>query len=110
MTEPFFRFGANKAGPAKFRKKEQGKRGRSPPLPIRPVPEPANHPQIGINPTGVFAMTDPTSELLASFSSAAAGLVAKAGPAIVSVHSHRARASGFVWKPGLVVTADEALA
>jgi S1-C subfamily serine protease len=37
-------------------------------------------------------------------------LVAKATPALVSVHSHRARASGFVWKPGLVVTADEALA
>jgi S1-C subfamily serine protease len=26
------------------------------------------------------------------------------------VHAHRARASGFVWKPGLAVTADEALA
>ena len=55
-------------------------------------------------------MTDPTTDSLASFSSAVAGLVAKAAPAIVSVHSHRARASGFVWKPGLVVTADEALA
>ena len=55
-------------------------------------------------------MTDPTKDILSSFSSAAAGLVAKAAPVIVSVHSHRARASGFVWKPGLVVTADEALA
>jgi len=55
-------------------------------------------------------MTDPTPDILAAFSSATAGLVAKASPAIVSVHSHRARASGFVWKPGLVVTADEALA
>jgi S1-C subfamily serine protease len=55
-------------------------------------------------------MTDPTTDMLSSFSSAAANLVAKAAPAIVSVHSHRARASGFVWKPGLVVTADEALA
>lgn len=55
-------------------------------------------------------MTDPTTDMLSSFSSAAANLVAKATPAIVSVHSHRARASGFVWKPGLVVTADEALA
>ena len=26
------------------------------------------------------------------------------------MHSHRSRASGFVWKPGLIVTADEALA
>ena len=55
-------------------------------------------------------MTDPTTDILSSFSSAAAGVIAKAAPAIVSVHSHRARASGFVWKPGLVVTADEALA
>jgi S1-C subfamily serine protease len=53
-------------------------------------------------------MTDPT--ILASFSSALAGVVARAAPSIVSVHSHRSRASGFVWKPGLVVTADEALA
>jgi S1-C subfamily serine protease len=28
----------------------------------------------------------------------------------VSIHSHRALSSGFVWKPGLIVTADEALA
>jgi S1-C subfamily serine protease len=55
-------------------------------------------------------MTDPTTDILSSFSSAVAGLVAKAAPAVVSVHSHRSRASGFVWKPGLVVTADEALA
>jgi S1-C subfamily serine protease len=53
-------------------------------------------------------MTD--QAILASFSSALAGIVAKTAPAIVSVHSHRARASGFVWKPGLIVTADEALA
>src|SRR5258708_29999318 len=53
-------------------------------------------------------MTDPT--ILASFSSALASVVARAAPSIVSVHSHRSRASGFVWKPGLVVTADEALA
>jgi len=36
--------------------------------------------------------------------------VAKAAPFIVSIHSHRSRSSGFVWKPGLIVTADEALA
>jgi S1-C subfamily serine protease len=53
-------------------------------------------------------MTDPTT--LASLSSAVADIVAKTAPAIVSVHSHRSRASGFVWKAGLVVTADEALA
>src|SRR6266478_630671 len=53
-------------------------------------------------------MTDPT--MLSSFSSALASVVARAAPSIVSVHSHRSRASGFVWKPGLIVTADEALA
>ncbi len=53
-------------------------------------------------------MTDLTP--LASLSSAVADLVARAAPAIVSVHSHRHQATGFVWKPGLIVTADEALA
>jgi S1-C subfamily serine protease len=55
-------------------------------------------------------MTDPNAAILSSFSSALADLVARTKPAIVSVHSHRSRASGFVWKPGLIVTADEALA
>ena len=50
------------------------------------------------------------SVTLSALSSAVAGIVATTAPAIVSVHSHRARASGFVWKPGFVVTADEALA
>jgi S1-C subfamily serine protease len=47
---------------------------------------------------------------LSSFSSAVTDAVASAAPAIVSVHSRRSRASGFVWKAGLVVTADETLA
>lgn len=53
-------------------------------------------------------MTEPS--LLSSFSSALAGVAARAAPAVMSVHSHRQRATGFVWKPGLVVTAEEALA
>ncbi len=53
-------------------------------------------------------MTDPN--ILSSLSSALSETIARAAPAIVSVHSHRLRASGFVWKPGLIVTADEALA
>jgi S1-C subfamily serine protease len=53
-------------------------------------------------------MTDPTP--LSSLSSAVAEAVARAAPAIVSVHSHRHQAAGFVWKAGLIVTADEALA
>jgi len=52
-------------------------------------------------------MTDPT---LSSLSSALADLVARTAPSVVSVHSHRSRSTGFGWKDGLIVTADEALA
>ena len=55
-------------------------------------------------------MTEPAASILPSLSSALAEIVARTRPAIVSVHSHRSRASGFVWKSGLIVTADEALA
>ena len=56
-------------------------------------------------------MTDPASFTpLQDLSGALVGLVSAAAPAIVSVHSHRARSSGFVWRSGLIVTADEALA
>ena len=55
-------------------------------------------------------MTDSSTTTLSSLSSALASIVAGAAPAIVSVRSRRSRASGFVWKAGLVVTADEALA
>ncbi|WP_065754973.1 S1C family serine protease [Bradyrhizobium paxllaeri] len=55
-------------------------------------------------------MTDPTAPILPSLSSALADMVARTKSAIVSVHSHRSRASGFIWKPGLIVTADEPLA
>jgi S1-C subfamily serine protease len=54
-------------------------------------------------------MSNPMSDL-SSFSAELERLVAAAAPAVVSVHSHRSRASGFVWRNGLVVTADEALA
>ena len=47
---------------------------------------------------------------LSSLSTAFADVVARTAPFVVSVHSHRARATGFVWKSGLIVTADEALA
>ena len=53
-------------------------------------------------------MTDPSP--LSSLSSALVDLVARTAPSIVSVHSHRSRATGFVWKSGLIITADEALA
>jgi len=55
-------------------------------------------------------MTHSSTGPLAAVSSSFAEIVARTAPAIVSVHSHRSRASGFVWKPGLVITADEALA
>ena len=47
---------------------------------------------------------------LKTFSDAIARLVADAAPSVVSVHSHRSRASGFIWRAGLIVTADETLA
>ncbi|TFV35325.1 serine protease [Bradyrhizobium frederickii] len=53
-------------------------------------------------------MTDPSP--LSSLSSALAEVVARTAPSIVSVRSHRFRSTGFVWKSGLIVTADEALA
>jgi S1-C subfamily serine protease len=53
-------------------------------------------------------MTDLTP--LSALSSALADVVARAAPSVVSVHSHRSRAAGFVWKGGLIVTADETLA
>jgi S1-C subfamily serine protease len=51
-----------------------------------------------------------TAPLLAEFSASLAGIVAAASPALVSVHAQQRSTSGFVWKPGLIVTADEALA
>ncbi len=51
----------------------------------------------------------PADDLL-RFSDALASLVARAAPHVVSVRSHRSRSSGFAWKPGLIVTAEEALA
>ncbi len=51
----------------------------------------------------------PASPLL-GLSDAIADLVAGVAGSVVAVHSRRARSSGFVWRPGLIVTADEALA
>ena len=48
--------------------------------------------------------------LLQQFSDALADVVAQAAPSVVAIHSARSRSSGFVWRPGLIVTADEALA
>lgn len=47
---------------------------------------------------------------LQDLSATLTGLIAAAGQSVVSVHSKGARSSGFVWRPGLIVTADDALA
>jgi S1-C subfamily serine protease len=46
---------------------------------------------------------------LQNLSSALSGLVANLAPSIVSIHSRQSRSSGFVWRHGLIVTAEEAL-
>ena len=43
-------------------------------------------------------------------STALEGIVADLAPSVVSIHSHRLQTSGFVWRPGLIVTSDEGLA
>jgi S1-C subfamily serine protease len=50
------------------------------------------------------------SSPLSALSASISNLVAATAPSVVTVSSHRARSTGFVWKDGLVVTADEALA
>ena len=47
---------------------------------------------------------------LQTLSDALADVVAVAAKGVVAVRSTRSRSSGFVWRPGLIVTADEALA
>jgi S1-C subfamily serine protease len=54
--------------------------------------------------------TAESTAILQTFSSAVSDLVARAAPSTVTIHSYRCRSSGFAWQPGLVVTADEALA
>jgi hypothetical protein len=46
---------------------------------------------------------------LKDLSAAFARLVGIAAPGIVAVQSHRSHSSGFFWRPGLIVTADEAV-
>jgi S1-C subfamily serine protease len=56
-------------------------------------------------------MSKPESTaILQTFSSAVSGLVALAAPGVVAIQTHRSRSSGFCWRPGLIVTADEPLA
>jgi S1-C subfamily serine protease len=52
-------------------------------------------------------MDDANVDPLQRFSKEIADLVRAAGRSIVDVHSHRSYGSGFAWRPGLIVTADE---
>src|SRR5687768_13602932 len=52
----------------------------------------------------------PMSREIEIISAAIEGVVATLASSVVSVHSHRMEASGFVWRPGLIVTSDEGLA
>src|SRR5580704_17198023 len=55
-------------------------------------------------------MPKPTPAIpLQQLSDALADVVDRAAPSVVSVHSTRSRSSGFVWRPGMIVTADEVL-
>jgi S1-C subfamily serine protease len=47
---------------------------------------------------------------LQQLSNALSDAVAHVAKSVVAVHSTHSRSSGFVWRPGLIVTADEALA
>jgi S1-C subfamily serine protease len=50
------------------------------------------------------------SKEIHELSGALEGMVADLAPSLVSVLSHQSRASGFIWRVGLVVTSDEGLA
>jgi len=49
----------------------------------------------------------PSASQLSTFSDEIAALVRRASRSVVGVRSHRSHGSGFAWRPGLIVTADE---
>jgi len=51
----------------------------------------------------------PDLAALSRLSEATKALAAKMAPSVVAVSSHRSRSSGFLWRPGLIVTAEDAL-
>ena len=55
-------------------------------------------------------MAHMTETALTALSQSIAAAVERAAGHVVAVTSRHSRASGFVWRPGLIVTADEALA
>jgi S1-C subfamily serine protease len=55
-------------------------------------------------------MEVPMSKEMQDLSAGLENTVASLAPSLVSVLSHRSRASGFIWRSGLIVTSDEGLA
>jgi S1-C subfamily serine protease len=55
-------------------------------------------------------MTDMTETALTALSQSISAVVERTASHVVSVISHHSLACGFVWRPGLIVTAEEALA
>ncbi len=51
-----------------------------------------------------------SAAVLRDLSDTLTDLVARASQSVVAIHSARSRSSGFIWRSGLIVTADEALA
>ena len=47
---------------------------------------------------------------MVALSTELAGLIRDVAPSLVSIQSGRAKSSGFVWRPGLIVAAEDALA
>jgi S1-C subfamily serine protease len=54
--------------------------------------------------------TSTSTSSLEAFSADLARLTAEAGKCVVGVHSHRFLSTGFVWRAGLIVAANEAIA
>src|SRR5271156_7121457 len=52
----------------------------------------------------------PASSVLLALSAEFANLIREVAPSLVSIQSGRARSTGFSWRPGLIVAAENALA
>jgi S1-C subfamily serine protease len=65
---------------------------------------------IGVLIEEVYMSQSAPASPLQQLSDSLTDVVVRAAQKIVAVHSTRSRSSGFVWRPGLIVTADEALA
>jgi S1-C subfamily serine protease len=55
-------------------------------------------------------MSQPEPNPLQDLSDALSDIVARAAPSVAAVHASHSRSSGFVWRSGLIVAADEAVA